>query len=840
MRICCNTQHDDGARVCRSCGKALTHAPRLRDPGETVNGYTVEALIGRGGFGAVYRARGMVDGRAATVALKETLHANAFAPMEREFAVLSALQRRSTAAEYAHLPRYHTMFEAEGFVYLVMEYVAGLHLGEVCAQYPGTRLPAAVALTYALQVCAALEVLHRQDPPIYHRDIKPQHIRLTPSGQIKLVGFGLLQTGDGPTAQSVRGGTFAYSPPEQLSDGPCMTDARSDIYSLAATIHVLVTGELPASAMARVSAIVDPLRAAHEVCGDVPEALGRALLACMALQKEQRPPDVASVRQLLTGLSVTPPHAPALGPGSVLVGPADRYRIVERVGGGGFGTVWRAERRDGRPVAIKSTRRIEDARRFEAEAGVLHRLMHDNLPRYYEAWIDASGNGYLAMEFVPGEDMAAILERQGALTVADAKRVALQVCNVLELLHQQVPPIYHQDIKPANIRRTPEGLIKLVDFGSMKAGDGRAESGLRGAVTPMFAPIEQADRTRATDARSDVYSLAATLYSLVHARPPSLAVARQGRTPDPLVPPNTGDARFDAALLRGMAVEPADRPASVMAFRALIDDGCFDDSTVTVPRSADASRAGAPTSSMPLRSWSDDTTVRPERTPPPVMHRITTPLLAQTPNVPQVRPPPPVLPEKRDTAGAVYLWVPAGGGLPGFWMMRTPVTNAMWRAAVQAGAVPEPRRTAAYHDAAKAQHPVVYVRRAQARAYAAWVGGRLPRDAEWTRAAQGDDGRTYPWGDTPPDATQANCRPHGPGETTPVGAYPAGAGPYGLLDMAGNVWEWVDPDGGGDRPYIIRGGAFHGFPGSVVCGARHEVGEGAGSLVGFRVVSPDA
>ena len=187
-----------------------------------------------------------------------------------------------------------------------------------------------------------------------------------------------------------------------------------------------------------------------------------------------------------------------------------------------------------------------------------------------------------------------------------------------------------------------------------------------------------------------------------------------------------------------------------------------------------------------------------------------------------------------DRLGAAYVWVPAGAGLAGFWMLRTPVTNAMWRAAVQAGAVKQPSDTRAYNDAAKTQHPVVYVTREQARAYATWVGGRLPRDAEWTRAAQGDDGRTYPWGEQPPDATRANYN-RNVGTTTPVGSYPAGASPYGLLDMAGNVWEWVDPDGGGDRPFIIRGGAFSNSAVGVVCGARLEFDV---IFVGFRVVSP--
>jgi serine/threonine-protein kinase len=182
--------------------------------------------------------------------------------------------------------------------------------------------------------------------------------------------------------------------------------------------------------------------------------------------------------------------------------------------------------------------------------------------------------------------------------------------------------------------------------------------------------------------------------------------------------------------------------------------------------------------------------------------------------------------------------VPAGAGLEEFWMMRTPVTNAMWRAAVQAGSVEQPRSTRAYDDAAKAQHPVVWVTREQARAYATWVGGRLPRDAEWTRAAQGDDGRTYPWGEQPPDATRANFD-NNVRTTTPVGSYPAGASPYGLLDMAGNVREWVEADDGDDGSNILRGGAFNLNASYVVCGALNVLDNVNDHLiVGFRVVSP--
>ena len=182
--------------------------------------------------------------------------------------------------------------------------------------------------------------------------------------------------------------------------------------------------------------------------------------------------------------------------------------------------------------------------------------------------------------------------------------------------------------------------------------------------------------------------------------------------------------------------------------------------------------------------------------------------------------------------------VPAGAGVAAFRIGRTEVTNAQYAQCVAAGActVPETYDGCNYSDAAYAEHPVVCVTRAQARAYAAWAGGRLPTEAQWTRACRGDDGRTYPWGEAAPDATRANFESN-VGGTTPAGSYPAGASPYGALDMAGNVWEWVEADSGGGGLSTMLGGAFNLNADNVVCGARSERVVGSYN-VGFRVVSP--
>lgn len=192
---------------------------------------------------------------------------------------------------------------------------------------------------------------------------------------------------------------------------------------------------------------------------------------------------------------------------------------------------------------------------------------------------------------------------------------------------------------------------------------------------------------------------------------------------------------------------------------------------------------------------------------------------------------------------ALYIPVPAGEFLMGspsgvgqddehqqhtvyldaFWIMQTEVTNAQYAKCVAAGACSAPDNSR-WQDAAYADHPVTHVDWNQASAYAQWAGGRLPTEAEWEKAARGTDGRTYPWGEETPSATLANCCDF-VNDTTPVGSYPAGASPYGALDMAGNVWEWTadwydgsyysrspaqnptGPDNGSTR--VLRSGSFY-------------------------------
>jgi formylglycine-generating enzyme required for sulfatase activity len=170
--------------------------------------------------------------------------------------------------------------------------------------------------------------------------------------------------------------------------------------------------------------------------------------------------------------------------------------------------------------------------------------------------------------------------------------------------------------------------------------------------------------------------------------------------------------------------------------------------------------------------------------------------------------------------------------LKAFWMDKLEVTNAMFTLCVKAGGCELPQtlksgtRESYFNNAEFNDFPVVYVTWYQASTYCKWAGRRLPTEAEWERAARGDDFRTYPWGDDRPDSSRGNFN-YFVGDTTRVGNFPAGASPFGVLDLAGNAAEWVNdyydsnyyaqgasvnPPGPGERSYffnrVVRGGTY--------------------------------
>ncbi len=195
--------------------------------------YQINKLIGQGGMGAIYQADDLrLEGRQCAI-------------------------KEMGFEENNDFPKVSVLFTANGRDYLVMDYVAGQDLKEIVedARRQDRFLEESVILVWAEQLCDALEYLHSQNPPVLHRDIKPANIKLTPSGSIKLVDFGLVKlmaTEDPQTITVIQGrGTVQYTPLEQYGGDTGHTDIRTDIYSVGATLYHLATGQAPVEAKQR-------------------------------------------------------------------------------------------------------------------------------------------------------------------------------------------------------------------------------------------------------------------------------------------------------------------------------------------------------------------------------------------------------------------------------------------------------------------------------------------------------------------------------------------------------------------------------------------------------------
>lgn len=475
--------------------------------------------------------------------------------------------------------------------------------------------------------------------------------------------------------------------------------------------------------------------------------------------------------------------------GTLLVG---RYRITQPVARGGCAVVFRAvDEHLGETVAIKvlltqgglgqvASRAQEIGIRSEAISSM--RLSHPKILRVYNYERQPPWE-FLVMEYVDGTTLKLYQQSRQArrLEPREVIRVALDCLEALDYAHGA--GVIHNDIKPSNVLVTRTGALKLCDFGlAHLASSAPARTSLV-AGTPNFMSPERI-RGEPGDARSDLYSLAATLYLLGNGQPLFAGdeKALHGHLHLPPPPSPHLPAELDQVLQVALAKDPQARFQSAREMR---------DALVGLGRAQKPGRVTGSRSSLRLPS---------EPPPPPeaagpsghtqevssyeVMERAA---------------------HEADAEGMAHMTVIGpltlrsvwahgeGGAVPAFRLDRTPVTNAEFQVFVAAtGEVPPAHWLGDRPPPALDHHPVVGVTLAEAQRYAAWRGKRLPTAREWEAAARGA-GRSFPWGDEW-EANRCQGPEQGGGSTAPVDGHPEGASPEGCLDLVGNVWEWTEPD----------------------------------------------
>jgi formylglycine-generating enzyme required for sulfatase activity len=482
--------------------------------------------------------------------------------------------------------------------------------------------------------------------------------------------------------------------------------------------------------------------------------------------------DTAAVVDEILGLKRRLREGAQLQPGDLL---ADgRYQLLEPIGQGGFARVWKAWDRRGRSfVAIKVLHgqfAADRTRRDRFFRGARHmaRLNHPNVVRVIEEEHEDGGFHFFVMEYISGGDFRQAVQAR-RLSPDDRLRIILETGDALAFAHSK--GIVHRDVKPGNILLDAQGRAKLTDFDLVRAVDTTGGTRTTMLGTFLYAAPEAMVDARQAGAPADVYGLGMTAIFAFHGA--DLPVHILWELPEFIAELKISEDRRKA-LARAMARKVTARWA-------------------TVAELCDALRSDA------LRVVIESIETGKERI--------------------------------NEKDGSVLVYVPGGVYTLGtnkdieayakdeyrswpkpehsvilspFWIGKYPVTNEQYARFLKAN-LGEPKP--AYWDEKQfnePQQPVVGVSWLEATAYCRWAGLELPSEAQWEVTARGTDARPYPWGNEEPSERLANFGDH-VGHPSPVGAYPEGAGPYGTLDQAGNVWEW-GLDAWDEKAYKTRDG----------------------------------
>ncbi|MGE5803443.1 MAG: serine/threonine-protein kinase, partial [Gemmatimonadota bacterium] len=359
-------------------------------------------------------------------------------------------------------------------------------------------------------------------------------------------------------------------------------DPASDVFSVAANIYAALTGNPPDPDPAR---LVPPRQ--HRQA--IPAAVERVIIRALARVPKDRYYTATEMLEDFVsdaGTFQVPAAAPAMTESGferrLRRALGDDYELLEEIGSGGFGRVYRA--RDlalERDVAIKVLHPALTAdpgvtERFRREAQLAARLRHPNIVSIYDI-MGRAGLTWYSMEYVPGSNLAQVIQRHGNFAVAQTERLLLEGLSALEHAHNV--GLIHRDLKPENMLIEPDGRLRITDFGLALALRGGARFG--GATsrsgTPQFAAPEQLLGEK-VDQRADLYSLSAVAYYSLLGRPPF-----SGKTPEQILARQTSDdvpalaterrdvpRELEEVLRRALRSDPAERFHSADAFRAAV------------------------------------------------------------------------------------------------------------------------------------------------------------------------------------------------------------------------------------------------------------------------------
>lgn len=578
----------------------MTMQKDSRDPllGTRIREYEILEVIGKGGMGAVYRARHTLLDEERAI---KVIHARLAG--DRDFVDRFIREARMLIKlRHPNLVQLHDFgtLEEDSF-FMVLELIRGESVLDRLHRLG--RIPLEDAIKMVREAAQGLQNAHQKG--IVHRDISPDNLMIVKDDAgkeiVKVLDFGiakpLFEQSGAHTVTNMFIGKPEYCSPEQcgLLEEREVIDHRSDIYSLAVTMYYMIAGKLPFYSRTPQGYLAKHLSEAPKLLssnfnpGQIPKKLDDLLNRALAKNRQERPASMEEFVRELDGVmadqivQTVPENSQQirheLQKGDFF---AKRFVIEEKLGEGGMGSVYKAnDKLLGVPVALKVLRSgVVNSQtaleRFKREVILARKVGHPNACRIYDIG-ESEGIQYVSMEFLQGETLSDILRRQPQLSIDVGLTIIKQVLLALAEAHRV--GIIHRDLKPQNIMVDNELRTWIMDFGiSISAESQRVTQTGMFIGTPYYMAPEQFEGKN-TDLRADIYSIGVILYEMFVGKLPfkgetPMAIALSHLRETPLRPqdvaPGVPDI-LDQIIMKALEKDPTQRYQSVRELQRALD-----------------------------------------------------------------------------------------------------------------------------------------------------------------------------------------------------------------------------------------------------------------------------